>query len=381
MTDILAVGGFWLCMIALILKRPLTTVIMRNQAQESKDVKALKARLSEIESVMATMNKDVFEMKESSDFANKLLITSAHQIAEAHKMLIESANRADNRIAMSVQPAPTPTPQNLLTYTPVPLSELGKIVNDTTVCFERTIAAPIEKVWEYLTTPQGLSRWLASGTMEARVGGRVELNFDTEEMPQRKQKGAHVFGVVNRYEPLKAIAFSWMDASNNLDSAVTFEVTARGEQTELTVTHTRLPKNGMQDFLSGWHTHLDVLKARLTNLVPPNFAHRFQEVSKTYAAVVAATIVVSGAAMPAAEAANQPEIYQTIKTEKAQLESKYDLLARDAENLKRQIDMLKRDSSDEAAHAADKLQQGLDNDYRELHRIELDIKDLNRAAL
>ena len=43
--------------------------------------------------------------------------------------------------------------------------------------FERLLPGPIERVWAYLTESEKRSRWLASGEMDIRIGGRVELNF------------------------------------------------------------------------------------------------------------------------------------------------------------------------------------------------------------
>jgi len=52
--------------------------------------------------------------------------------------------------------------------------------------FERRLRHSPERVWAALTTPEGLACWLAEAEIEAKPGGRMELNFrqpDHEFMP------------------------------------------------------------------------------------------------------------------------------------------------------------------------------------------------------
>jgi len=39
------------------------------------------------------------------------------------------------------------------------------------------LPGPIERVWAYLMESEKRGKWLATGNMELRVGGRVELHF------------------------------------------------------------------------------------------------------------------------------------------------------------------------------------------------------------
>jgi uncharacterized protein YndB with AHSA1/START domain/outer membrane murein-binding lipoprotein Lpp len=377
--DVLAIGGFWLCIIIAIMKKPLMAYIEKSKMQESQDVKAISLRMQQLESAMATMGKDVQEMKDTSEFAHKLLIDSAQHIAEAHRLLALNAQQlANQQTLVTASPQPQPDPVKLLT-TNVPLmADMGKVINDNTVSFERLLPAPVDRVWQYLTNPEHLGQWLAASSIEPRVGGRVELNFDVDEMPERKEKGANIRGLISCFEPQSALAFSWIDTANNLESAVSFQLIARGEQTSVIVTHSRLPKNRMHEFMAGWHTHLDVLKARLTNAVPPQFGKRFREVVQTYAVVVAASVVVSG--VPA-QAAPSQEQYQVIQTERSHLLSKYDAVWKDADNLKHEIAAIKRDNSPEASRAADRLDRQLADEYNDLHQLELSIRDLDKALI
>jgi uncharacterized protein YndB with AHSA1/START domain len=393
MEGVLAILGFWIFMIAIVVKKPLMAYLEKSK-EASKDLNSpLADRVNQLESAVVTMGKDIQEVKDTSEFAHKLLIDSAHQIADAHKLLTHNAQQmadahvlvtsVQNEIAkgMVTIAAPPYQSQKLLT-TSVPLiNELGKVTGDGTIRFERVLPVPVERVWQYLTASDCLPQWLAAGNIEQQFGGKVELNFNLEEMSERKEKGARIHGRVNFIEPLRAIAYSWIDDDSNLNSNVSFQLSAQGDETSLVLTHSQVPGDRMADVMAGWHTHLDILKARLTDAVAPVFGKRFKEVLQTYAAVVATSaVIVSTAVTPsAAIAAPNNQAYQQIKAEQSHLLSKYDALARDADDLKKQIADLKRDSSDEAVRAADKLQGQLDDDNRDLNKLDLEIKDLDKA--
>jgi hypothetical protein len=146
------------------------------------------------------------------------------------------------------------------------------------------------------------------------------------------------------------------------------------------VTHSRLPKSRMHEFMAGWHTHLDVLRARLGNLTPPEFRKRFSQLIAIYASIVIAFFVAGSPARAAnMSAAAGATAYQTIQAERNQLLKKYDQLRRDTDELQRRVDMLKRDSTQEAGKAADQLDSQLQNEYRDLRDLELQIRDLDTA--
>lgn len=55
-----------------------------------------------------------------------------------------------------------------------------------TVRLERVLPGPIEHVWAYLTESEKRGKWLASGQIELRVGGRVELAFHHADLSAEK---------------------------------------------------------------------------------------------------------------------------------------------------------------------------------------------------
>ncbi len=168
------------------------------------------------------------------------------------------------------------------------MSEFGTLLDANTVRFERLLPGPIERVWAYLTEPQFLRTWLAESNMELRVGGVVELRFDTDEVPDRAKAGAIDQGIITRYEPPHALAYTWQKAPNGpITSQVTFELEMVGAKVRLVLTHSRLLPTSLASFGSGWHTHLAVLQARLHAVEPPPFLSLFNSVLPTYSQAAA----------------------------------------------------------------------------------------------
>ena len=152
------------------------------------------------------------------------------------------------------------------------MSDYGVVTEARTVRFERVMPGPIERVWSYLTESDKRGRWLASGDMELRVGGRVELKFHHAELsanvgptPERFKQyeaGHTSVGRITRCDPPRLLSFTWGDTN---DSEVTFELTPRGADVLLVVTHRRLRDRAeMLGAAGGWHAHLDVLVNNLS---------------------------------------------------------------------------------------------------------------------
>lgn len=92
------------------------------------------------------------------------------------------------------------------------MNEYGVVTQPGTVRLERLLPGPIERVWDYLTDSKKRGTWFASGPIELRVGGKVELKFHhadlsaEKEIPERfKEKCAgnvRMNGVVTACDPL-----------------------------------------------------------------------------------------------------------------------------------------------------------------------------------
>ena len=122
----------------------------------------------------------------------------------------------------------------------------------TILRFERLIARPAAVVWEALTTPEGLARWMQSDAqVEPRQGGRFHLAF---------HGGEHVMdGEVTCWAPPSVLEYTWPEAQAGGDSLVRFELSPKGAGCRLVLIHTLKAGGDLADFASGWHWHLDAL--------------------------------------------------------------------------------------------------------------------------
>lgn len=149
------------------------------------------------------------------------------------------------------------------------MSDYGIVTEAGAVRFQRLLAAPAERVWDYLTRSELRRQWFAGGEMELRPGGKATLIFrnselapEGEEMPEkyRAYEGMESAAEIVCADPPRLLVFLWHEESAP-PTEVSWELEPRGEQTLLTLTHRRLPSRAMLvDVSGGWHLHLNVLE-------------------------------------------------------------------------------------------------------------------------
>jgi uncharacterized protein YndB with AHSA1/START domain len=149
-----------------------------------------------------------------------------------------------------------------------------------TLRLERLLPGPIERVWSWLTESEKRGQWLASGDMDQRVGGRVELVFRNSDIvgksdpPPAKYADMpsemHMAGRITECDPPYRLAYTWTEGAG--ESLVTFELAPRGKDVLLVLTHTRIA--AYEDLIAiaaGWHTHVGILIDRLRGREPKPF--------------------------------------------------------------------------------------------------------------
>lgn len=157
----------------------------------------------------------------------------------------------------------------------------GSLVAADTVRIERLLPGPIERVWACLTESDQRGRWLAAGEMDLRLGGAVELVFannrltrdDDPPPPKYASEGCEgrQIGHITAIDPPRLLSYTW-DAAGPVPSEVSFELSPRGDQVHLTVTHRRLPdRDQILSVAGGWHAHLGILIALLSDTRPEGF--------------------------------------------------------------------------------------------------------------
>jgi len=162
------------------------------------------------------------------------------------------------------------------------MGNYGTVTDPGTITFERLLPGPIERVWAYLTEPEKRAKWLASGPMELRAGGKFELVWRNSELSPTKEKipakyqqyepEARLSGRITRCEPPRILSHTW----DSEESDVTYELSPRGKDVLLVLTHRRIAsRKDMLSFGPGWHTHLDTLVDQLNGKVPRPFWSTF----------------------------------------------------------------------------------------------------------
>lgn len=154
-----------------------------------------------------------------------------------------------------------------------------------TVRFVGVLPDPVERVWAYLTESELRGEWLASGPMDLRVGGRVELSFPTaapgalvfrpaELAPDRCRKfgaACSVSGRITRCNPPYLLSYIWGEDRGH-DTEVVFELMPRHGIVILLSTHRRLDGQAMvTSVASRWRTHLGMLEDQLYGREPRPF--------------------------------------------------------------------------------------------------------------
>jgi uncharacterized protein YndB with AHSA1/START domain len=163
-------------------------------------------------------------------------------------------------------------------------------IEPNAIRLERLLPGPIERVWAFLTESEKRAKWLASGDMDLRSGGKVELNFSHEmispEATPAKYKDMPMgfTGRIIRCEPPKLLQFAWME-SHGSDSEVTWELAERGAQVLFTITHRKLEdRAALLSVSGGWDVHVGILEDVLTQRPPRGFWSSHERREQEYAA-------------------------------------------------------------------------------------------------
>ena len=162
----------------------------------------------------------------------------------------------------------------------------GVLTEPATLTLERLLPGSVDRVWAYLTESDLRRQWMASGIMDMRVGGKVELVWRNQELTNPPGERPEGFGEEHRLEseiteldPPYRLGISWGSTGG-----VTFELEPVGDMVRFTVTHHRIPDHGTAlNISAGWHAHLDVLAARLAGEEPKPFWDHWVALKAEYA--------------------------------------------------------------------------------------------------
>lgn len=155
-----------------------------------------------------------------------------------------------------------------------PSRDFGTYKDATTLVIQRRLPGPITRVWAYLTEGDLRRQWLAAGDMTLEPGARFELVWRNDELsdaadvrPEGAAAEYRATCTIVEVDPPRRLRYDWPGAGE-----VTFDLAAEGDNVLLTVTHRRLAERRLVLMVgAGWHTHLDILVARIAGTPVPSF--------------------------------------------------------------------------------------------------------------
>ena len=146
--------------------------------------------------------------------------------------------------------------------------QLGRATAPDTFVLERTLKAPIDRVWSYFVDADKRSRWFTGGDTLSANGQAFSIlfahrNITNEKPPERwAQMESGEFAMTGRvlaFDPPHLLAITWGDGEEHV-SEVRFAFEARGDETLLTLIHTKIDTlEHTRDFAGGWTAHLETL--------------------------------------------------------------------------------------------------------------------------
>jgi uncharacterized protein YndB with AHSA1/START domain len=127
---------------------------------------------------------------------------------------------------------------------------------------------PASAVWEYLTIPELLEKWLMKNDFKPAVGH--EFQFRTNPIPKLNFDGI-CYCVVLEIVPLKKLSYSWKggpgDGEITLDTIVAWTLESDDKGTTLYLTHSGFSETKNFDFYTGmtegWLKNLNKIAERL----------------------------------------------------------------------------------------------------------------------
>lgn len=146
--------------------------------------------------------------------------------------------------------------------------DLGRPVAPDTFRLERTLKAPIDRVWSYFVDAEKRKRWFTGGDTLAANGQDFTITFahhriTNEKPPERwKQMESGEFSMSGRvlaFDPPRLLAITWGDGDEPV-SEVRFELSAQGDETLLVLTHTKIDtRENLRSYAGGWTAHVETL--------------------------------------------------------------------------------------------------------------------------
>lgn len=138
-----------------------------------------------------------------------------------------------------------------MTHAPTPFGTVTRRGDRFDLSFERIYATTVDDVWDAVTDPERLARWMAPYRGDLRLGGRWEaLNSDGSVFS---------WGTVTACEPPRTYSTTW-EYEGEDTSVVTVTVAEHPAGATLELRHDHLQDRG---YGAGWQAYLEELDEAL----------------------------------------------------------------------------------------------------------------------
>lgn len=134
--------------------------------------------------------------------------------------------------------------------------ELNETDNGYQARFERLLEHPVEKVWEALSEPEHLEKWLNVVEFEGKTDGAFVTEHDSADDRAEDR--------ILRIDPPHLLEHTWWEEMNP-DGIVRWELESHPEGCLLMLTYTA-PIDSSDDWardMAGWHTIVELLVSYL----------------------------------------------------------------------------------------------------------------------
>lgn len=128
-------------------------------------------------------------------------------------------------------------------------------MNNSHFIIERMLNAPIEKVWNAITSKEEMDNWYFNiASFKPEVG----FSFQFSGTGRKGETYIH-HCEIKEVVPMRKLSYSWRYEGIPGDSLVTFELSPEGDKTKLKLTHAGLetfnttnPDFAKESFVEGW---------------------------------------------------------------------------------------------------------------------------------
>ena len=134
-----------------------------------------------------------------------------------------------------------------------------KTANRTQVTVETTVKAPVEKVWQYWTAPEHITKWnhasddwhSPSAENDLRVGGKFTARMEAKD----GSIGFDFAGIYDEVKPQTRIAYTMGDGRR-----ATVDFISNGNETKVSETFDAEDTHSIELQKGGWQAILDNFK-------------------------------------------------------------------------------------------------------------------------